>query len=36
MIKTGRLLTTTSRDGIFQAPFVYASGIQTNEKEEAV
>lgn len=36
MIKTGRLLTTTSRNGIFQAPFVYASGIQTNEKEEAV
>lgn len=36
MIKTGRLLTTTSRDGIFQAPFVYASGVQASESKKAV
>ena len=34
MIKSGKLLTTTKKNKLFEAPFVYATGVKTNEAKD--
>lgn len=36
MVKAGKLLATTNEQNVFKAPFVYATGVRTEEAKQAV
>lgn len=36
MIKSGKFLATTNENGVFKAPFVYASGVRVEESKQAI
>ena len=36
MVKSGKLLTTTNEENVFKAPFVYATGVRTEESKQVI
>lgn len=36
MVKSGKLLATTNEETVFKAPFVYATGVRTEESKQVV
>ena len=36
MVKSGKLLATTNEENVFKAPFVYATGVMTEESKQVI
>jgi hypothetical protein len=36
MVKSGKLLATTNEETVFKAPFVYATGVRTEESKQVI
>lgn len=36
MVKSGKLLATTNEENVFKAPFVYATGVRTEESKQVI